>query len=55
MRRWICSHLHKLAGPWHDENGWYERCLDCGRRISWTDPLPIADPRQQPPAPRASA
>ena len=38
----VCELFHKKTVPFKDEKGFYERCLDCGRRIpiSWNDPYP---------------
>jgi hypothetical protein len=43
FRQWICLQLHKKSRPWKDENGLYQRCLDCGRRIPWSDPQLVHD------------
>ncbi len=44
LRNWICKRLHHKTGPWKDEAGLYKRCIDCGRRIPWTDKMPLRDP-----------
>jgi hypothetical protein len=44
LRHWYCQRFHKIGGPFQDENGSYERCLDCGERIPWSDPVPIPGP-----------
>jgi hypothetical protein len=46
VQRWVCERFHRIAGPFQDQKGVYERCLDCGRRIPWEDPLPLRGPRQ---------
>ena len=43
FRNWYCRRFHRLGGPWQDEQGSYQRCLDCGRRIPWSEPaLPLS-------------
>ena len=37
VEEWICEHFHRTTGPFQDEEGLYDRCLDCGRRIPWHD------------------
>ena len=37
--RWYCEHFHNLTATFTDESGAYQRCLDCGRRISRTEPF----------------
>ena len=44
---WYCRKFHNLTGPYQDDQGLYERCLDCGRRLAWVDPLPLADPTRR--------
>ncbi|MBI2819323.1 MAG: hypothetical protein HYX73_05020 [Acidobacteria bacterium] len=46
FRNWICERFHNMTGPWRDETGPYERCIDCGRRIPWTDNMPLRDPTE---------
>lgn len=44
---WYCHHKN-LTTPREDEDGEYERCLDCGKRIPWTCPedgIQIKPPR----------
>ncbi len=31
---WYCEHFHKMSRICTDEVGKYQRCLDCGRRVS---------------------
>ena len=38
LREWFCNRYHRKTSPRRDELGLYVRCLDCGRRIPWTDP-----------------
>ena len=47
LRAWMCEKFHRIAGPFRDEGGLYERCLDCGRRIPWVDTFPLRDPRDR--------
>ena len=43
MAHWYCEHFHKLTSVYTDEIGKYQRCLDCGRRISRSDTLAEPD------------
>jgi hypothetical protein len=46
----ICRHS-KRTTPRQDEQGSYQRCLDCGARLpwSWGDSLELAPPRMTQP------
>jgi hypothetical protein len=35
---WYCLRYHRKTAPRKDEQGYYLRCLDCGRRVAWKNP-----------------
>ena len=47
LQEWICRRFHRVSGQFQDEQGQYERCLDCGRRLPWKDSVPLRDPRSK--------
>jgi hypothetical protein len=47
LLHFVCKRFHRWGDPSRDEAGPYRRCLDCGRRIDWIDPMPLRDPRAQ--------
>jgi hypothetical protein len=55
IRQQYCERFHRVAGPWQDSIGLYERCLECGRRIPWNDPYPISSLRQSKPKNRSTS
>jgi resolvase-like protein len=48
FRYWNCERFDRVAVPWHDEKGSYQRRFDCGRPIPWSDPLPLSHPTRRP-------
>jgi hypothetical protein len=44
IRNLICRHFHRLSWPRRDQQGSYQVCLTDGRRLTWTDPMPLLSP-----------
>jgi hypothetical protein len=38
VQQFVCERFHHVRGPFHDDDGRYARCIDCGRRIAWDEP-----------------